>query len=280
MSSIIFPVLLVCIVGIIAGIMLTIAAKVMYVPVDERIEKLTEALPGANCGGCGYAGCSDYASAIVNSGAPLTACAVGGASCSENLGSIMGLEVGSAEPMAAVVRCGGFGEKTHKILDYKGVPTCKANKSIYSGDGACMYGCIGLGDCTRACQFDAIRVINGVAWVDRNNCVGCGACAKACPNDLITLIPKKNTVYVACSNCDKGAQTRKQCTAGCIACRKCEKVCKFDSIHVENNHAVINPETCKNCGMCTKVCPDNTIIKLAKKKLVVKKDVTPDKATA
>ena len=129
MSSIIFPVLLVSIVGIIAGIMLTIAAKVMYVPVDERVEKLTDALPGANCGGCGFAGCSDYASAIVNSGAELTACAVGGPSCAAALGSIMGLEVDSAEPKAAIVRCGGFGEKTHKILDYKGVPTCKANKS-------------------------------------------------------------------------------------------------------------------------------------------------------
>lgn len=273
MTSYLIPILLVCIVGIVAGLILTIAAKLMYVPVDERVTACTEALPGANCGGCGYAGCSDYASAIVNDGAELTSCPVGGPDCAAELGKIMGLEVFSAEPQTAIVRCGGFGEKTSKILDYKGVPTCKANKSIYSGDGACMYGCIGLGDCETACKFDAIRVVNGAAWVDRENCVGCGACTKVCPNELITLVPKKNLVYVACSNCDKGAQTRKQCTAGCIGCRKCEKTCKFEAIKIVDNHAVIDPETCKNCGMCAKVCPDESIIKLARKKKVVKKDV-------
>ena len=271
MSVYLYPVLLVCVVGAIAGIMLTIAAKVMYVPVDERVEQLTEALPGANCGGCGFAGCSDYAGAIVNSGADINSCAVGGPACAAKLAEIMGMEAGSAEPQVATVRCGGYGEKTKKILEYKGVPTCKANKSIYSGDGACMHGCIGLGDCVSACKFNAIGIVNGVAWVDRENCVGCGACAKACPNNLIALIPKSSLVYVACSNKDKGASTRKQCSAGCIACQKCVKTCKFDAISIVDNHAVIDPEKCKNCGMCAKVCPDSSIIKLPKPK---KKEAT------
>ena len=280
MSAYLFPIVLVTVVGIIAGVMLTIAAKVMYVPVDERVEELTEALPGANCGGCGFAGCSDYASAIVNDGADLTSCAVGGPACAAELGKIMGVEVSASEPKVALVKCCGYNGKTNKILEYKGVPTCKANKSIYSGDGACMHGCIGLGDCVRACKFNAIGIVNGVAWVDRNNCTGCGACTRTCPNSIIELVPKHSLVYVACSSTDKGAQTRKQCTAGCIACRKCEKTCKFDSIHVVDNHAVIDFDTCKNCGMCVKVCPDQTIIKLARAKGKVKKNVVPKKAEA
>ncbi len=260
------PVLLVCAVGAVAGIMLTIAAKVMYVPVDERVEALTEALPGANCGGCGFAGCSDYASSIVKDGAPLTACSVGGASCASMLASIMGMEVELSAPKVAAVMCGGYGDKTSRILEYKGVPTCKANKSMYSGHGACTHGCIGLGDCVRVCQFDAIGIVDGVAWVDRNNCTGCGACTRACPNGIISLIPKSNLVYVACSSHDKGGVTRKNCTAGCIGCMKCVKECRFEAIQVENFKATIDPDKCKNCGMCVKVCPDSSIIKLPKPK--------------
>lgn len=273
MSAYLFPIILVCVIGIIAGVLLTVAAKVMYVPVDDRVEELTDALPGANCGGCGYAGCSDYADAIVNDDAPINMCAVGGTECQKALASIMGVEAGESEPQTAIVRCGGYGRKTHKILEYKGVPTCKANKSIYSGDGACMFGCIGLGDCVRACNFDAIRVIDGVAWVDRENCTGCGACVRSCPNDLIRLVSKRNLVYTACQNTEKGAQTRKQCSAGCIGCRKCEKACKFDAIHVNDNLAEVDYDKCKNCGMCVKVCPDQTIIKLARHAAKVKRKV-------
>lgn len=258
------PVLIVCVVGIVAGVLLTVAAKIMFVPVDERVEQLTEALPGANCGGCGYAGCSDYASAIVESGADVNLCPVGGPSVTSALAAIMGVDAGSAEGEYAVVMCGGYDNKTDKIFDYQGIPTCKAVKSLYGGIGACGHGCLGYGDCVEACQFDAIGIVNGVAWVDRNNCVGCKACAKACPNDIIAMVPKHNLTYVACSSTDKGAVTRKVCQAGCIGCKKCEKVCKFDAIKVENNNAVIDPEKCKNCGMCAKECPTHAIVKLPK----------------
>lgn len=264
MSVYLYPVLLVCIVGVIAGVMLTIAAKIMYVPVDERVEQITEALPGANCGGCGFAGCADYAGAIVNDGADMTACAVGGASCAAAIAAVMGAEVTEKEPVVANVGCSGFGEATSKLIEYKGIDSCKAAKTIYSGGGACLFGCIGLGDCVSACQFDAVRVVNGAAWVDRESCVGCGACAKACPNGIISLMPKKSLVYVGCSNTDKGAQTTKVCKVGCIGCKKCENTCKFDAIHVIDNNAVIDYEKCKNCGLCAKACPRDIITKLPK----------------
>ena len=258
------PVIIVCVVGIVAGVLLTIAAKIMYVPVDERVEQLTEALPGANCGGCGFAGCSDYANAIVESGADVTLCPVGGPSVSSALAAVMGIEAGSVEGEYAVVLCGGYDNKTDKIFEYQDIPTCKAVKSLYGGAGACGHGCLGYGDCVEACKFNAIGIVNGVAWVDRTNCVGCTACSKACPNGIIAMVPKYSLTYVACSSTDKGAVTRKACQAGCIGCRKCEKICKFDAVQVEDNKAVIDPQKCKNCGMCVRECPTGAIVKLPK----------------
>lgn len=268
MSPIIIPIALLSVLGIVAAVMLTVAAKVMYVPVDERITDCTDALPGANCGGCGFAGCSDYATAIVENGAELNLCPVGGAEVAAKLGEIMGMEVSAGVEKCAIVMCGGYSDKTDKIMQYADYPTCKASKAIYGGAGACQHGCLGFGDCAAECSFDAIRVIDGVAWVDRELCVGCGSCAKVCPNNLIAIVPKKNTVYVKCSSTDKGAVTRKACSAGCIGCKKCEKACKFDAIKVENNKAVIDPEKCKNCGLCEKECPTGAILKLPKKKKV------------
>ena len=209
MNMYLIPILLVCIIGIIAGVLLTVAAKLMYVPVDERITDCTEALPGANCGGCGFAGCSDYATAIVEGGAELNRCPVGGAEVAAKLGVVMGVAVEAGEGSYAAVKCGGYGDKAQKLIEYKGISTCKAVKSMYNGDNVCAYGCLGMGDCAAACNFNAIGVVNGVAWVDRENCVGCGACAKVCPNHIIDMVPKKSIVYVACSSCDKGADTRR-----------------------------------------------------------------------
>lgn len=262
MSGYLIPVLLVCIIGIVAGVILTIAAKLMFVPVDERVSACTDALPGANCGGCGYAGCSDYAVAIVENGAELNKCPVGGAAVAEALGAVMGVSVEAGEAHFALVKCGGYADKSQKILEYKGIPSCKAVKSMYNGDNACAYGCLGQGDCVKACNFNAIGIVNGVAWVDRANCVGCGACATSCPNHIIDMVPQKSLVYVACSSCDKGAATRKACSAGCIGCKKCEKACKFDAVHVVDNHAIIDAEKCKNCGLCAKECPTGAIVKL------------------
>lgn len=265
----IIPTILVATIGALAGIMLTIAAKIMFVPVDERIEACTEALPGANCGGCGYAGCSDYAAAVVNNDVSLTLCPVGGPDVVNLLGKILGKEAAASDGQYAIVKCAGYIDKTSKILEYKGINTCTGVKSMYNGDGACQYGCLGMGDCVEACKFNAIGIVNGVAWVDRENCVGCTACAAACPNKLIDMVPKKNLTFVTCSSCDKGAATKKACQAGCIGCKKCEKICKFDAIHVKNNIALIDAEKCKNCGMCVKECPTSAILKLPRPKKTV-----------
>jgi len=258
------PVLVVVVSGLIIGILLTIAAKVFAVLVDERVSACREALPGANCGACGFAGCDDYANACVDGGTALNLCPVGGPKVAEALGEILGVSVDAAEGKFAEVRCMGTCDRTKPLMDYDGVKTCKAAKQFFGGSGSCASGCMGFGDCVDACAFDAIGIVDGVAWVDRNNCVGCEQCVKACPNNLIAMAPSKNLVYVACSSTDKAADTMKVCKVGCIACGKCVKACKFDAIVIENNHAIIDPVKCTNCGMCVKECPRVCILKLPK----------------
>ena len=257
------PIILVVAVGLVCAVMLTIASKVFYVPVDETAAALREVLPGANCGGCGFAGCDDYANQLAaNHDTPCNKCPVGGAAVAEKLASILGVEVGSAEKEVAVVQCNGSCDVAGTLMEYEGMQSCKAAAQLFGGLKSCPYGCMGLGDCVAACEFGAIKVVNGVAKVDRNACVACGACAKACPKGLIRIAPESNQVIVFCHNSDPGAKTRKACTVGCIGCKQCEKACKFDSVHVENNLASIDPATCKNCGMCAKVCPTGAIINL------------------
>ena len=261
MSAIITPVILVVVIGAVSAVILTLAAKFMAVPVDETAVAVREVLPGANCGACGYAGCDDYAAALAADphGVAPNLCIPGGATSSGAISKILGVDAGSAVPVVARVRCSGISEKTKEDMEYQGFKTCEASKLFFNGHGACKFGCMGYGDCVAACKFDAIHVCNGVAVVDREACVGCGACAKACPNQLIEIVPQTARVFVGCSSCDPGKATRSVCEVGCIACKICEKECKFDAIHVENNHAVIDPEKCKNCGMCAKKCPRNII---------------------
>ena len=282
MNPILTAVLLVVAVGFVFAVILTIASKVFFVPVDETVIKLREVLPGANCGGCGFAGCDDYASALAADpeGVGCSKCPVGGADCAAQLAAILGMEAGSAEPQVAVVMCNGNKEAAKALLDYKGVQTCTAAKTLYGGMNACKYGCMGLGDCTRACNFGAIKICDGVAVVARELCVGCGACASACPNHVIRIAPAKNKVVVQCHSEDKGAATRKACTNGCIACGKCVKACKFEAIAIENNHAVIDPEKCKNCGLCAKECPTNAINNMRAKRKVQEAPAPAAEATA
>lgn len=259
-SAIVTPVVIVVVAGFIAALLLTIASKVFYVPVDERVSQVREILPGANCGGCGFAGCDDYANAVVNDeNQSCSACSVGGAACAAAIAELLGRNAGAGEKMVARVTCNGTCGATGKIAEYQGLMTCKAAKTYFSGNGQCQFGCIGLGDCAAECDFNAIGVIDGVAVVNRDNCVACGKCVKGCPQHIIQLVPEKNQVHVLCSSKDKAPITRKNCSNGCIACGKCAKVCKFDAITVENNLAVIDMDKCKNCGMCMRVCPTGAI---------------------
>lgn len=273
------PILIVVAIGFVCAGILTIASKVFYVPVDETSALLRAELPGANCGACGYAGCDDYASAMAaDHDTPCSKCPVGGAAVAEKLAAVLGVDAGAAEKNVAVVMCNGTKEAAKTIMQYEGPQTCTAAKQFFGGVNQCPYGCIGLGDCTRVCDYDAIHICDGVAVVNRDNCVGCGMCAKTCPNAVIRISPAKNLVVVQCKSEAKGADTRKACDNGCIGCKKCEKTCKFDAVHVENNVAFIDPEKCKNCGMCAKECPTGAINNMRLKKVAAAKKAAEPKA--
>lgn len=261
MNPILSAILLVAAIGAVGAVILTAASVLMRVPVDERVEQVTVCLAGANCGACGYAGCADYARAVVEDGAPVNRCTPGGADCARAVGEVMGVEAAATVPMKAVVACAGACDKTHKKFEYQGMQSCFALHGMYGGDGACSYGCLGRGDCEAACPFDAIRVrSDGVARVDREKCVGCGVCVGVCPRRIISLVPEhKRKPVVLCRNTQKGADTRKACSAGCIGCMKCARVCPKEAIAVENNLAHVDQDKCVGCQLCVKECPVGAI---------------------
>ena len=255
----VIPALVLGICGILAGILLTAAAKIFHVEVDERIEKIGAALPQANCGACGYAGCADYASAIVNGGAETNLCRPGGADAAGKIAEILGGAAAEVIPMTAVVHWNGDCNATDTAVDFDGVRSCKAVKRFYGGTGVCKYGCIGLGDCVSVCEHEAIKVVNGVARVSPSLCAACGKCAKVCPNALISIKPLAKHIDVLCSSADNGKATKLSCKNGCIGCKICEKKCPNGAIKVESFHAVIDHELCTNCGECMASCPVKAI---------------------
>jgi len=260
MSAFVTPVLLTVVVGLIASVLLAVAAKFMSVPVDETAVKIRACLPGANCGACGFAGCDDYAAALAKDPTIRTnLCVPGADGVAAQVAEVLGQEALDVIEMVANVKCSGVCDATQPEMDYQGLKSCSAVKAFFGGPGTCKYGCIGFGDCEKACLYDAISVCNGVARVDRSVCAGCGACAKVCPQKIISLVPDVMRVHVECSSNDKGKAVMNACKAGCIGCKKCENTCKFDAIHVEGNLAVIDYEKCKNCGMCAKECPRHII---------------------
>ena len=261
MNPILMAIILVTVIGLIGAVILVAASIFMYVPVDERVEKITGVLAGANCGACGCAGCADYAKSIVEDGNAINKCTPGGAKSVAAIAEIMGVEATASEPMKAVVTCSGTCDKTSKRYEFDGIHSCQAVKGLYGGDGLCKFGCLGYGDCTRACAFDAIHIVDGVAKVDKDKCTGCGACAKICPKQVIMIDaggPRKPVVM--CSNKDKGAVANKLCTTSCIACGMCERTCKFDAIHVVDGVARVDYDKCKGCGMCAQKCPKKIIL--------------------
>jgi len=260
MEAFINPVLLTVVVGLISAVVLAVAAKFMAVPVDETAVKIRECLPGANCGACGFAGCDDYAAALAADHSIKTnLCVPGADAAAANIAAVLGVEAEDVIEQIANVRCSGRCDAVKTEMDYQGLKTCAAVKQFFGGPSSCKFGCIGFGDCQAACPYGAITVCNGLAKVDRNICVGCGMCASVCPQKIIDILPDVKRVHVACSSKDAGKITKDLCSAGCIGCKLCEKECKFDAIHVIDNHAVIDYEKCKNCGMCAKKCPKHVI---------------------
>ncbi|MDL2310831.1 RnfABCDGE type electron transport complex subunit B [Peptostreptococcaceae bacterium OttesenSCG-928-C18] len=245
--------------GILFAIILYIASRFFYVPVDERIEAVRNELPGANCGACGFPGCDGLAGAIINDGASLSACPVGGADLTERLAELLGRVANSASKNVAIVKCKGNTEYSKDKFEYTGIQDCRVNQSLQGGSKCCSYGCLGCGTCVDVCQFDSIHIIDGVAVVDKEKCTACEMCIDICPRDLIELTPYDQEVAVLCSSLDKGKDVRGNCKVGCIACKICERECPVDAITVTNNLAYIDSEECIDCGMCVVKCPQNTI---------------------
>ncbi len=261
MSAIFLSVAVVTIIGIAAGILLSIAAKFMSVPVDERVSNIRAVLPGANCGACGFAGCDEYAAKLVEDGVKSNLCTPGGSSVALQISELLGGGFEEVVPMSAIVKCSGKFGNTQYIMDYQGPKTCEANNSLYQGRGSCSHACLGFGDCVNVCQYGALSIVDGIAVVDKDLCTGCAMCVMKCPKHLIEVVPSKSEVFVGCSSTDSGVFTRKICSAGCIGCKRCEKVCEDGAITVMNNLASIDYSKCTNCGKCVEVCPTKVIKK-------------------
>lgn len=247
-------------VGLFIGVFLGVAGKTFAVEVDSREEEVLGVLPGNNCGGCGYAGCSGLAAAIVAGEAEVGACPVGGAPAAAEIGKIMGLEAGQQVRMTAFVKCAGTCEQTSQDYQYYGMEDCRMVAMMQNnGPKSCDYGCMGYGTCVKECPFDAIHVVDGIAVVDKEACKACGKCIAVCPKKLIELVPYEQKHLVYCSSKDKGKDVMAACKVGCIGCKICQKVCPSAAITVEDNIARIDSEKCTNCGLCVQRCPKKAI---------------------
>ena len=254
MRAVVNAVLVLSAMGGLFGLALAVASKLFAVKQDARYASLLDALPGANCGGCGFAGCAAYAQAILNGSAELGRCAAGGQETAEKLAALMGREPVLVEKRVAFVRCQGTDCK--RKGDYVGLEDCLAAMKVAgNGPSACANGCLGFGNCTKVCRFGAISVRNGVAVVDQARCTGCMACQSACPRHVIVQIPASAVQTLACANTDPGAKVRALCENGCLGCWACEKRCPSGAISVRQNLAEIQYAACTACGQCASACP-------------------------
>ncbi|NEZ47176.1 Fe-S cluster domain-containing protein [Clostridium niameyense] len=265
MNEILFPILSLGGLGLVFGVLLGYASKKFAVKVDPKVPLIRDCLPGANCGGCGFAGCDAYAQAVAEGTAKPNCCSVGGSEVAGKVAEIMGASVEDSEPLKAFVKCNGDCEKAKKRGNYYGDIDCQeASVLPGAGDKACSYGCLGYGSCVKACQFDAIHVKDGIAQVDPEKCVGCGACVKACPRSIIELKPLSSVVRVACNSKDTLKAVKDVCSVGCISCKLCERNCPKEAISFENNLPVVDKEKCVKCLICVKKCPTGALIAYGK----------------
>lgn len=248
--------------GLTFGSGLVLASRRFAVRVDKRVEKIRNHLPGLNCGACGFAGCDDFAPALVKNPSLIDACKVVSQEERRKIGEVLGIKVEEQRPKVARVMCTG-GSKV--AFGYHGEKECAAAADLMGGFLECKYGCLGFGDCERACPFDAIRVGNGRAVVDEDKCTGCGICVDVCPRGLIKLFPRDAKVLLRCNSPEPGKVVASACEGGCIACGLCERACPVGAIKMENNLPVIDQELCDGCGKCVEVCPRGVLELLSPK---------------
>ena len=248
-------------VGLFVGLFLGIAGIKFAVETDPKEEEVLNTLPGNNCGGCGYAGCAALAAAIAKGEAPVNACPVGGEPVGKAIAEIMGVEAEEKERLVAFVKCQGDCDKAKTDYEYTGAEDCAMLSFVPNGGPkSCNYGCLGYGNCVKACPFDAIHIVNGIALVDKEACKACGKCVAACPKSLIELVPYKSNVFVSCNSQAKGPVAMKACDTACIGCGICQKNCPAEAIKVENFLAKIDYDKCIGCGSCVEKCPRKAII--------------------
>ncbi|NMA92016.1 MAG: Fe-S cluster domain-containing protein [Firmicutes bacterium] len=248
--------------GVLFGALLALAARFFAVESDPRVEEIAEVLPGANCGACGYAGCQNFAQAVVEGKAAVDSCIPGGSETAEAIGKILGQDVEGREPVVAAVFCIGDREKASSKFIYFGIEDCRIAEEYGGGFKDCPYGCLGLGSCVAACPFDAMRMgPDGLPEVDRDKCTGCGLCKEACPRGIIRMIPREERGHlVLCNSRDRGRAVSRACQVGCIGCRACVRACPEEAITMEENLAVIDLDRCNDCGECVPKCRPGCII--------------------
>lgn len=259
--SLVLPIVITVVLAALLGVVIVIVANAFALPVDPRFDEIRAILPGANCGACGYSGCDGYARAMCDGDTSDCArCPVGGSDVALDLAATLGQAAPSFTAQVAQVMCQGTTDHTQKRYEYSGTMSCAAAHGLFSGPNSCTYGCMGYGDCAAACPYAAIDLEKGIAVIDRDRCTACGLCVKTCPKNLIDIVPKRlNTFAVRCRNKWPGAQTRKNCSIGCIGCRKCYNVCEYGAIAMDGPLAVIDQAKCVQCGKCRPVCPTGAI---------------------
>ena len=276
--DILIPILTLGFLGVVFGVGLAIASKRFAVAVDPRLDKIHGLLPGSNCGSCGGAGCFGFAESILSGKLKIDSCRVASDQAKEKIAEVLGRQLIKGVKTVAVLHCNG-GTKVKDRFLYQGIKDCVAANLVLEGQKECVWGCLGFDTCVQVCPFGALTMSKeGLPIVDFHKCKACNKCVQICPKKLFSLVPLagkvypvrdhnvtgrldgvSNGVYVACSSHDLGKDTRSVCAVGCIACKLCEKACKFDAIHVIDNLAVIDYNKCTSCGECVKVCPMKTI---------------------
>ena len=260
MNSILLAIAIIGGTGLIGGVLLAVISHFCDTgETNERLAEIRDALPGANCGACGYAGCDSYAEAVENGSAEANLCAPGGKDTALKLSEILGVEI-ELTPKVARVNCNGCTHNVQTKYNYTGMQSCKAAAALAGGMKSCNFACLGLGDCQNVCEFGAISIKDGVAVVDESLCGGCGLCAKTCPKQVISIVTKKSAAVIPCNNKEKGGVARKNCKTACIGCSACVRACEFGAVSVENFLATIDADKCTACGKCVAACPQKIII--------------------